>query len=95
MSTYQEEREFSKLVTEISSRRFTNSAQVSKYIMENRLGYKYKNISGIVTMRQGGRKWDFKGGFPSHIYARLCDELDLSNNGSKAEVVGFRSFRSV
>jgi hypothetical protein len=95
MLTYTQKREFTNLVNELGDKGFTSSSQVSKYIMKNRLGYKYKNIAGIVTMRQSGRNWDFKGGFPSHIYAMICEKLDLGNSGSRAQVVSFRSFGSL
>lgn len=90
-----EEKEFEQLVAEILSLEFTHSSKVSRYIIENSLGYKYKNISGIVKMEQDGTIWDFKGGFPPKIYARLCKELELSNQGTRARAVGFESFKDL
>jgi hypothetical protein len=89
----EEEAEFHELVTEMSAQGFSHSRQVSNYIMRNKLGYKYKNISGVVTMEKEGRQWDFKGGFPPKIYARLCSELCLSDQGSTAIAVKFESFK--
>jgi hypothetical protein len=74
---------------------FTHSAQVSSYIMKNQLGYKYKNISGIVRMEKDGRQWDFKGGFPPEIYSKICQSLNLGNEGSYARVVAFNSFEEL
>jgi len=90
-----EDNEFEQLVAEMTPLGFTHSSQVSSYIMRNKLGYKYKNISGIVTMAQDGREWDFKGGFPPSVYAKLCSKLDLDNEGSHARVVDFNSFKKI
>lgn len=90
-----EDKEFKQLVEEMIPLNFTKSYQVSAYIMEKELGKKYKNISGIVTMEQEGRQWDFKGGFPPNIYAQLCSKLNLGNNGSYARVTGFKSFNTL
>lgn len=89
------EKEFEQLVAEIKPLGFTKSNEVSEYIVNNRLGYKYQNISGIVKMEQEGTSWDFKGGFPRDIYARLCEELGLSNRGTKARAVGFKPFKDL
>jgi hypothetical protein len=86
------EDEFQNLVAEMTRFRFTHSNQVSNYIVSNHLGYKYKNISGILQMELDDKSWSFKGGFPPKIYARLCKELDLSNNGTRARAVAFESF---
>lgn len=90
-----EEKEFEELVAEMKPLGITESREVSRYIMNNRLGYKYKNISGIVKMEQNGTSWHFKGGFPPIIYARLCEELGLSNQGTRARVVGFKAFKDL
>lgn len=90
-----EEKEFEQLVAEIRSLGFTESKDVSWYIMNNRLGDKYKHISGVIKMEQDGNTWDFKGGFPPRIFARLCSELDLNNQNSRARVVGFTPFKDL
>lgn len=90
-----EEDEFQSLVAEMTKFGFTHSSQVSNYIVYNRLGYKYKNISGVLQMELNGTTWNFKGGFPPKIYARLCDELGLSNNGTRARAVAFESFGNI
>ncbi len=90
-----EEDEFARLVAEISALGFTHSKQVSEYIVQRRLGDKYKNISGVLEMQMRGKKYDFDGGFPPKIYARLCSELDLENQGSDAKPIGFRSYKEI
>ena len=87
--------EFNQLVEEMKNLGFTQSRQVSQYIMNNNLGSKYKNISGIVEMEKEGTRWSYQGGFPSKIYARLCAELGLHNQGSRARAVSFTSFKDL
>ena len=87
-----EDEEFNQLVEEVMSKGFTESRQVSHYIMTNKLGRKYRHISGVLEMERGEDTWRFNGGFPPHIYARLCDALGLSQKTSDARVAGFKSF---
>ena len=87
--------EFELLVAEVSSKGFTLSSQVSSYIVRNKLGNKYKNISGVLTMRNETSEWNFKGGFPPKIYAMLCDRLGLGNNGSHSQVLDFTPFKDL
>lgn len=89
-----EEAEFDALVAEIMPLGFSHSSQVSTYIVQNSLGHKYKKISGYVTMESGEEKWEFKGGFPPKIYARLCDALKLDNYHSTARATQFESFEN-
>ena len=90
-----EEDEFQQLVDEIRSQGFTHSSQVSNYITQNSLGYKYKHISGHLEMSNNENSWIFTGGFPRDIYARLCSELNLTNNGSSARAGRFISFNDL
>ncbi|MEY0027220.1 hypothetical protein AB7459_01160 [Providencia rettgeri] len=90
-----EENEFQQLVAEIAVLGFANSAQVSQYIVNNKLGNKYQNISGILEMKKSGEIWDFKGGFPPKIYARLCQKLKLMNNNSTARPRKFTYFKDI
>ena len=87
-----EEAEFMALVEEVSAKGFTESRQVSSYIMTNRLGMKYRHISGVLELERGDEAWTYYGGFPPHIYARLCDALGLGQKPSDARVAGFKSF---
>ena len=90
-----EDEEFELLVAEMKPKRFTMSGQVSNYIIRNRLGDKYKHISGVLEMENGLSSWKFNGGFPPRIYAKLCDRLGLGNKGTNSRVVGFTSFKDL
>lgn len=94
-SSKNEEEEFRKLVIEISAQRFTHSHQASEYIVRNKLGHKYQHISGILVMKKRGEEWSFDGGFPKPIYARLCKELGLVNNGSQAQPLRFTAYKDL
>lgn len=90
-----EKEEFELLVAEIESKGFTMSAQVSNHIIRNRLGDKYKHISGVLEMENNDSSWKFNGGFPPTIYAMLCDRLKLGNKGTYSRVVGFTPFKDL
>lgn len=90
-----EDEEFESLVAEIKSKEFTQSHQVSSYIIRNRLGDKYQNISGVLEMENGTSSWKFNGGFPPRIYAMLCERLELGNKGTRSIVTGFTSFKDL
>lgn len=87
--------EFNLLVNEVSSKGFSGTWQVSEYIVKNRLGDKYQNISGILKMTNGKSTWNFNGGFPPKIFAMLCKELGLGHKGTDSTVVSFKSFKNV
>lgn len=91
----QEELEFSRLVDEVKTLGFTKSQQVSTYIIANNLSAKYQYISGILEMERDQDIWQYRGGFPPHIYARLCDALGLGRKDSRARVKNFRPFSDV
>lgn len=90
-----DEQEFHELVTELSGLGFTQSSEVSEYIIKNNLGTKYKNISGILQMKKCDDQWLFDGGFPPDIYARLCQKLKLKNKGSQARPGKFTPYKNV
>ncbi len=90
-----EEAEFISLVAEFEGKGYTKSAQVSKYIVENRLGNKYQNISGVLEMTKNGETWDFHGGFPPNVYAALCRCLNLGNNESGAKPGKFVPYKDL
>ena len=89
------EQEFNELVAELSVQGFTHSSEVSEYIVKNKLGAKYKNISGVLQMKKRGDEWLFEGGFPPDIYARLCQKLKLKNKGSQARPGEFTPYKNV
>jgi cold shock CspA family protein len=90
-----EDEEFESLVAEIKSKGFTMSWQVSNYIIQHRLGDKYKHISGVLTMANNGTLWKFNGGFSPDIYGKLCHEIGLGNKGTNSKVAGFRAFKDL
>ena len=87
--------ELYNLLEKVRPLKFARSKQLSDYIVRNSLGYKYPNIAGIVRMEDGGTEWNFNGGFPPKIYAIICDELALGNQGTRARVVGFESYKQM
>ena len=90
-----EEKEFDELVAELKPLRLTHSSHVSNYIKRNKLGNKYRYISGILHMEKDGENWAYSGGIQPKFYARLCDELGLSNKGSGAVPISFEPFDSI
>lgn len=87
-------RKLKPLLAEMRPLKFTHSQQLSAYIVNNRLGYRYPNISGIVRMR-AGTEWDFHGGFSTEIYGIFCEKLDLKNQRNDARSIKFTSFQDV
>jgi hypothetical protein len=87
--------ELYRLVQEIHQRKFQYSSELSQYIANNKLGFKYPNISGIVKMKSQGTSWKFKGGFPPNIYRLVCKILNLSSYGTRARATGFKSYASL
>ena len=88
----EKEAEFDALVKEMRPLGFTQSAQVSEYIVKNKLCMKYKHLSGYLAMENDGSQYVFVGGIEDKYYARLCCALGLGNRESGARVIGFTSF---
>jgi cold shock CspA family protein len=87
--------ELEQLLAKMRPLNFKRSKQLSKYIVEHQLGYRYPNISGIVRMESEGTEWDFHGGFPPDIYKIICIELKLDNQRTIARPIGFIPFKDV
>ncbi|MFS1892606.1 hypothetical protein [Vibrio lentus] len=87
--------ELSALIEEVKSKGFRYSKELSNYIIRNKLKQKYPNISGVVKMEKSGEQWNFSGGFPKRIYGIICSELNLSDQGTTAKAVGFKSFKEI
>lgn len=87
--------EFELLVAEMKPKCFIKSWQVSKYIVDNRLGDKYKHLSGILFMENRGSSWKFNGGILPDVYAQLCQRLELGNKETDSRVVGFTAFKDL
>jgi len=79
--------ELYRLLADMRPLNFTRSKQLSAYIVKHKLGYQYPNIAGTAIMEDGGIRWRFEGGFPTHIYGIICRELNLSNQRTSAIVI--------
>ena len=88
----EELKELRLLVADCRNRGFKTSYQVSKYIVDNRLGYRYRHIAGDLHLRNSHDQWIYKGGIAPKYYRMLCIELGLGNKHSGAEVEKFRSY---
>ncbi len=88
----EELKELRLLVADCRNRGFKTSYQVSRYIVNNRLGYKYRHIAGDLHLRNFYNQWIYKGGIAPKYYRMLCIELGLGNKHSDAEVEKFRSY---
>ncbi|MUK78960.1 hypothetical protein GNP84_18945 [Aliivibrio fischeri] len=87
--------ELSELLNEMASKNFTYSSELSGYIKKHRLGKKYPNIAGVVTMQNSSDTWQFWGGFPKNIYRIVCQELNLTDKGTNAQAIDFLSYRDI
>ena len=87
--------ELYRLLKDLGPLGFTHSTQLSDYIRINQLGSRYPNISGIVTMNNGGKAWEFTGGFSKEVYKIICQELGLANQGTSAIATDFESFQEI
>lgn len=84
--------ELYQLLEEMRPKKFTHSKQLSNYIVKYKLGYKYKHISGILTMQNDEDEWPFDGGFRTDIYRIICQELILDNQHTKSWAKDFESY---
>lgn len=91
-ATCEEVQEFLSLVKECRKFGFRESRQVTKYIMDNKLGNKYKHIAGGLHMKRDGDRWTYPGGISPEYYGKLCRELNLHKRYSDASVEKFESF---
>lgn len=95
--TGDEEREVEELVALFSRMRFSRSAEISRYIRNHKLGYQFPNISGYLELTRddddGCDTWEFEGGIKPKFYREVCLRLGLGNQGSRARVTGFESYR--
>jgi hypothetical protein len=87
--------ELEQLLAEMRPLNFKYSKELSEYIIENQLGYRYPNISGIVRMKETDTEWNFHGGFHPDFYKIICKELNLLNQGTTARPVKFTPFKDI
>ena len=90
-----ERAEFERLVSELKELEFSSSKDLTSHILQNKLGTRFPHISGILEMEKDGRTYDFKGGLPPHIFARLCHRLGLQRDTSNASAKKIRSFQEL
>ncbi|MGL6258795.1 hypothetical protein [Vibrio sp. WXL210] len=86
--------EFDDLVAYCKQFSFTHSAQVSQQIKREKLGARFPTLSGHITMTDGRDDWDFDGGISPVWYRRLCEALNLNNNGSRSWVKKFDPYQN-
>lgn len=86
--------QYLKLLNEAKEQGFSTPKELSEFINENKLGYKYPDIAGVITMtNNSGSDWKFKGGISPKIYKYLCFDLGFSQRGNNFSVKGFKSYR--
>lgn len=95
--SFEEEKEFRQLVEELRSLKFIHSYQVSRYIIDNQLGCKYKNISGDLEMSSNSKatSWKYEGGISPKIYAKLCKTLNLDDKKTDSYVNNFTPYKDI
>jgi hypothetical protein len=89
--------EFDLLVKEIGSLniKLTKSHEVSRYIVDNRLGDKYQNLAGELEMENNSSQWKFNGGIAPKYYKKLCERLGLTNKSTYSKVRKFVSYKDL
>ena len=88
------EKQIEELVAFFEPMRFTKSSQLSNYIAENQLGYKYPDLSGYLELTNGDDTWEFEGAIHPKYYAEVCYRLGLDNENSDSIPQSFESFRN-
>lgn len=85
------EKQLEELVTFFEPMEFRKSSDLSKYIVEHQLGYKFPDLSGYLELSDGFDTWEFEGAIHPEYYAEVCYRLRLDND-SNAIPGGFESF---
>lgn len=91
-ATRAEIREFWALVRECRDLGFTESSEVTEYIMANNLGERYQHIAGDLYLSNSRGSWTYPGGISPEYYGKLCRELNLHSQASHARLDDFRPF---
>ena len=87
------EKQIEELVAFFKPMRFKKSSQLSNYIAENQLGYKYPDLSGYLELTNGDDTWEFEGAIHPKYYAEICYRLELDNENSDSIPKRFESYR--
>ena len=91
-----EDAEFWRLVADFRPRGFTHSIQVSRYITDNKIGYKYPRIAGNLDFENAsGDEWTLKGGIAPRWFRRLCEELRVRDKCTDSRVKRFTAHRDL
>lgn len=93
--TDDEAKELSELLLFFQSKNYHTSKQVSDCIRANKLGNKFPNLSGILTMKNASDSWKFEGGIAPKFYAIVCSYLSLSGQNSDAKPVDFTPYKNI
>lgn len=88
------EKQLEELVTFFEPKKFRKSSDLSKYIVEHQLGYKYPDLSGYLELTNGDDTWEFEGAIHPKYYAEVCYRLELENENSYSIPLDFESFRN-
>lgn len=81
-----EQAEYDRLLQEVKAQHLRSPGELSQYIVRYKLGRKYPHISGLVKFKRGEKTWNFEGGFPRHIYAKLCEDLGYYATGDSIDM---------
>jgi len=85
--------ELQQLISDVEELNFSTSGQLSNYIISNKVGHKYPTLTGILTMHGANDSWNFNGGIDPTFYRQVCEELDLTNQNSRARAGKFVSYK--
>ena len=88
------EKQIEELVAFFKPMHFRKSSQLSNYIADNQLGYKYPDLSGYLELTNGDETWEFEGAIHPKYYAEVCYRLGLDNENSDSIPQSFESFRN-
>jgi cold shock CspA family protein len=89
--------EFELLVKELENLdiKVSKSHEVSRYIVDNRLGDKYQSLAGELEMENDSRQWKFDGGIDPKYYKKLCQRLGLTNKNTFSRVRKFVAYKDI
>lgn len=86
------EAQLEELVLFFMPMHFSRSSQLSNYVAEHRLGWKYPDLSGYLELTNGDDTWELEGAIHPDYYAEVCYRLGLDNENSNSIPGLFESF---
>lgn len=87
--------QFTDLCHECFDKDFEKSVDVSRYIVDNKLGHKYDLIAGELILEKDHRQWVLNGGFSPMCYAKLCKVLGFVDQNTDSKAKSFESYRDL